>query len=386
MENVLYWLWLTLKPRMTSTNITHLLEHFETIQDIYETKEYKNIPSLTPGIIATLNDKSLDKAYEVYKRVEEIGAKILVFDDKDYPDMLRNIIDPPYVLYVKGEVLPWDRLFTIGVVGTRECDGDGRMNTINICRDLAKMGVTIVSGMARGIDGAAAEAALRMGAKTIAVLGCGVDVVYPPEHDKLYESILANGAVISEYPPGMGVAPWTFPARNRIIAGLSRGVLVTQAPKRSGALITARCAFENNRDVFAIPGSINDANYVGCNQIIQSYAKLVMNACDVVNEYPYDVERINLLKSEENNTEEGSKKSSNTYVNSIKVSIDDKKYSTLKSKEKEIIKLLIEGNMHIDEIIRSTNIPAGELNTMMVLLEMNGMVKKLPGNNYKLKL
>lgn len=386
MENVLYWLWLTLKPRMTSTNITHLLERFETVRDIYEATEYKNIQSLTPGIIATLNDKGLDKAREVYDRVEEIGAKILVFDDKDYPDMLRNIIAPPYVLYVRGEVLPWDRLFTIGVVGTRKYDNSGRMNTMNICRDLARMGVTIVSGMARGVDAAAAEAALRMGAKTIAVLGSGIDVVYPPEHEKLYESIIANGAVISEYPPGEGATRWTFPARNRIIAGLSRGVLVVQAPKNSGSLITARCAFENNRDVFAIPGNINDVNYAGCNQIIQSYAKLVMNACDIVNEYPYDVERIKLLKAEENNSYEDEKNSSNTYVSSIKVSIDDKKYSRLKPMEKEIIKLLIEGNMHIDEIIRRAGIPAGELNTMMVLLEMNGMVKKLPGNNYKLKL
>ena len=393
MENILYWLWLTTKARITSTKITHLLERYESIRDIYETTDYSRLNNFSPSLIAALNDKSLEHAREVYKRTEEAGARVLAFDDKDYPDMLRNIIDPPYVLYVKGENLPWDRLFTIGVVGTRKCDPYGRMATMNISRDLARMGVTVVSGKARGIDSIAAEAALRVGAKTIAVLGSGIDVIYPPENDKLYDAITKNGAVVTEYPPKTPALPTNFPIRNRIIVGLSRGVLVTQAPKRSGARISARCALENNRDVFAVPGDIFQMQYAGTNEIIKSYAKPITCANDIIVEYPYETGRMKLLKGENANDKSDMQNTGTesvlptpVYSNSIQVSVEDKKYANLKPKEKEIIKLLIESNLHTDEIIRKTGIPTGELNTIMVLLEMNGMVKRLPGNNYKLKL
>lgn len=382
MEHILYWLWLTTTPLINSTKITCLFERFETIEDIYRETEYNNIQAIGEREKKNLLNKELSRAKAVFKRTQELEAKILVFDDKDFPDMLRNIIDPPYVLYVRGEIMQWDRLFAIGVVGTRKCGDYGRIVTNNICHGLVRAGVTIVSGMARGIDSIAARAALRAGSKTIAVLGSGIDVIYPPENDGLYKTITENGAVITEYPPGEEAIPFHFPERNRIIAGLSRGVLVTEADKRSGALITAKCAFENNRDVFAVPGNILDPRYAGTNRIIQSYAKLVTCAEDILDEYPYELSH--MRKSGE--TTEKQEDYTEQFNCSVQVSIEDKKYSALKENEKAVIKLLIDRNFHVDELIRKTGIPAGELNTMMVLLEMNGLVKKLPGNNYKLKI
>ena len=189
MNRVLYWLWLTSKNYISSTKITCLLERFETIEEIYNSKDYNNIKLINEREKRILMDKSLDEAENIFKRTEELGAKILVFDDKDFPDRLRNIIDPPYVLYVKGEIMNWDRLFTIGVVGTRTCGDYGKIVTANICRDLTKAGVTIVSGMARGIDTIAGTTAIKNGGKTIAVLGSGIDVIYPPENKGVYYSI-----------------------------------------------------------------------------------------------------------------------------------------------------------------------------------------------------
>lgn len=225
---------------MTSTKITYLFEHYETIEEIYSAKEYKKAGPMPPAMQSALKDKSLDAAKRIYEETKRIGARILVFDDDSYPEMLRNIIDPPYVLYIKGENMQWDKLFTIGVVGTRNYDDYGKITTVRLCSQLARCGVTIVSGMARGIDSIAANSALRANGKTIAVLGSGLDVIYPPENKELYRRITEHGAVISEYPPGSEALRGHFPERNRIIAGLSRGVLVTEAPRRSGSLITAR--------------------------------------------------------------------------------------------------------------------------------------------------
>lgn len=383
MKHILYWLWLTSKQVINPTKITCLLERFETIEDIYNAKEYNNIQSINAREKKALMDKSLDKAEKILKRTQDIGAKILVFDDKDFPDMLRNIIDPPYVLYLKGEVMQWDRLFTIGVVGTRKCCDYGRIATVNICRGLVRTGVTIVSGMALGIDGIAANTAIRNGGKTIAVLGSGIDVIYPPEHRNLYKAITEHGAVITEYPPGSLGLRHHFPERNRIIAGLSRGVLVTEASIISGSLITARCAFENNRDVFAVPGNILESRYAGTNSIIQSYAKLVTCANDIIDEYPYEVSLMNRQKTEDTIADETYTEKVN---DSIQVSIEDKKYAMLDKKEKSIIELLIARNMHVDEIIRETGMQAGELNHIIVMLEIKGLIGKMPGNNYKLKI
>lgn len=397
-ENILYWVWLTTKPVMSPTKITCLRERFETIKDIYDEYEYNGIENIGPKEIKELRNKDLTEAQRVIEQTQRVGAKILTYEDINFPDMLRNIIDPPYVLYIKGELMSWDRLLTIGVVGTRKCSPYGRLVTSRLSRDMTKLGVTVVSGMARGLDAEAAWAALKAGGKTIAVLGSGIDVIYPRENEKLFYEICEHGAVITEYPPGSGPLPNHFPERNRIIAGLSKGVLVTEAPERSGALITANYALNSGRDVFAVPGNIFDAQYAGSNALIQHCAKLVMSVRDIIEEYPYAAKLLKqpkikvVIKTQniKNNFDENVEYSEEIHnapiQNEQNITIDSKRYALLKSEEKEIIELLIEKNMHIDELSRQLGKSAGEINTALTLLEIKRLIKKLPGNNYQLKL
>ncbi len=397
-ENLLYWVWLTIKPVISPMKITWLWERFETIKDIYTETEYNDIAGIGDKEKRALRDKDLSAAKDVIAKTERAGAKILTYEDINFPDMLRNIPDPPYVLYIKGEIMNWDRLLTIGVVGTRECTDYGIAATRKISRGLAKAGITVVSGMARGIDAEAAWAALRAGAKTIAVLGGGIDVIYPIENERLYYEICEHGAVMTEYPPGSRSLPGHFPVRNRIIAGLSRGVLVTEAPKISGSLITARLALDNGRDIFAVPGRIGDVKQVGANRLIQGCAKLVMTAEDILEEYPYDtallkppkikvvIKTQNMPGYNSEEIEEQSEEIQKEIRNERKMSIDSKRYAFLKPEEKEIITLLIEKDMNIDELARSLEKPVGEVNTILAMLEIKALVKRLPGNNYQLKM
>ena len=376
MDSLIYWVWLGNLPGIFSNKITALMEHFESIEEIYKATDYKNIPGISRGDALILGSKDLSHAKEIIERINKLGAYILTYDDIDYPDELRKIDSPPYVLYLKGEKLSWDRLFAIGVVGTRRCTAYGAKAADNLCFDLAARGITIVSGMARGIDSAAARAALRAGGKTIAVLGSGIDVIYPPENRELMEEIEKSGTVMTEYPPGSQPMAHHFPERNRIISGLSKGVLVIEAPLKSGALITANYALEAGRDLFAVPGEIFKDNSKGTNLLIKQGARIVSSAMDIIEEYPADIEK--LVPAEEKPEES---------VNNIRrITIDDEKYQALDKKEQSVISLLIEKNMHIDDISVHTGIDIGELNAMLPMLEMLGLIRKLPGDNYKLEV
>lgn len=376
MDNTIYWVWLANLSGIFPNKINALLEHFETPEEIYkaDAEAYKGIAGISRCDALVLNSKDLTNAKQIIDRTEEAGAVILTYDDKDYPDSLRKIPNPPYVLYLKGEVLPWDRLLCIGVVGTRNCSEYGREATHHIAYELALKGVTIVGGMAAGIDTVGAWAALEAGAKTVAVLGCGIDVVYPKENEKLMQKIIENGAVVTEYPPGTPPNGYHFPVRNRIINGLSKGVLVAEAPAKSGALITARYALETGRDVFVVPGRIFDYGFIGSNDLLKNAGKATICANDILEEYPYDVEK--LVPPERCEKAVGNIKA---------ISIEDEKYSKLGETEKTIIGLLIDGNKHIDELKAESNMDFDKLNSALPLLEMTGLIKKLPGDNYKLE-
>ncbi|MBO9370441.1 MAG: DNA-processing protein DprA, partial [Chloroflexi bacterium] len=217
------------------------------------------------------------------RRVAAVGAHILTWEDEGYPKLLAEIPDPPPVLYVRGELKPEDA-WAVAVVGTRRASTYGREVTRRLVSVLAQSGVTIVSGLARGVDAVAHQTALEAGGRTIAVLGCGIDLVYPPEHRELARRIAAQGALVSEYPLGTQPEPGNFPPRNRIISGLSLGVVITEAGRDSGALITADYAAEQGRDVFAVPGSILSAGCAGTNRLIQDGAKPVLDAADILQE------------------------------------------------------------------------------------------------------
>lgn len=400
MDNKLKWIWLTQKLQMNNLVISQLLAEFDSIDEIYERQDYSDVLCLKGAQRAALEDKSLIEAERIVSKTEEIGAEILTYDSPDYPGMLRTIDDPPYVLYIKGEIMKWDRLLCIAVVGTRSYTDYGIAATAAICRGLAKEGVTIVSGMARGIDSMAAYSALKSGCKTIAVIGCGLDIIYPPENDQLMENIIKHGAVITEYPPSTPPLGRHFPQRNRIISGLSRGTLVVQAPLKSGAIITANYALDNGKDVFAVPGDINVSESRGTNLLIKTGAKLVENSKDILDEYRAELELIKRpepmefefeytpqTQEEAKQNKEKKKQEKKALVNNeMTVSIDDERYKNLDDDEKMIIKMLIEKNMHIDEIQRATGIAMSKLNAKMFMLETGGYIIQMPGKFIRINI
>lgn len=376
MENVLYWIWLTSKPLISPQKITSLLEHFNTIEGIYQAKTYYNIPNIGEKEADALRNKSLQQAKRIKAETDAMGANIITFDDTRYPKGLRNIIPPPYILYVMGDIESLNNVLAIAVVGTRRYSDYGKIVTMRFAGSLAKSGVTIVTGLAVGADGAAARAALREGGRVVGVLGSGLDVMYPPENTDLIKTVAQKGVLISEYPPSTEAYKWHFPERNRIIAGLASGVLVTEAPKRSGSLITARIAMEAGRDVFAIPANVTENNSMGCNRIIQQGAKPVMSAEDILVEYPYAVRQTVKPK-----TQNKPKKEDKPDKNDI-----SSKFADLKDDDKRIVSVLMREDRHIDELSRELGINAGELNVKLTLLEMKGAIKKLAGGIYKINV
>ncbi|MGM9937492.1 MAG: DNA-processing protein DprA, partial [Candidatus Ornithomonoglobus sp.] len=299
----------------------------------------------------------------VRARMKEIGGRIITIEDEEYPALLKEIYSPPAVLYALGAKLNDEDELRIAVVGTRKYSAYGRRACEKLSKALAEKGAVIVSGMALGIDTFAAAAAVNAGRKTIAVLGSGIDVIYPYQNKDLYKEICRNGTILSEYPPGTRPLGYNFPRRNRIIAGLAQGTLVIQAPEKSGALITARYALENNRDVFAVPGEIYDINQVGTNELIKAGAKPVTCAEDILEEYGFEAPEKN-------------------EVTDRLAGID---MSGLSKTEAEILQLLNVSPLHPDEITRKLGVPGAETGTALMMLEISGLVVRDSGNIYDLK-
>lgn len=288
------------------------------------------------------------------KRMEELGIEVISFKDSRYPVNLKTIFDPPFLLYVRGTLIQEDA-DALAIVGTRRATVYGKLTTRRLARDLAREGVTVVSGMARGIDTEAHQGALEAGGRTIAVLGCGVDIVYPPENRGLMEEIIKKGAVISEFSLGQQPDAPHFPQRNRIISGLSKGVLVVEAPLKSGALITANFALDQGRDVFAVPGNINNPNSHGTNQLIKEGAKLVESVEDVLEELNFS--ELSQLKKEKINA----------------------KNPSLSPEEKEIFNLLKEEPSHIDLLVKLSRFPVSKVGELLMRLQIKSLVRELPG-------
>lgn len=282
-----YWVWLTTLPGLTNRSKLLLLEHFPSPEDIYyaQPEDLPPVEGLSSSQAALLSDKSTDRAEDVLARCAKGDIFLLTMQDALYPDRLRNIYDPPVLLYGRGRMPLFDEEAAVSVVGTRTCTPYGISSAEELGYQLAKEGAVVVSGLAKGIDGASHRGALRAGGFTAAVLGGGVDVVYPAENRRLYEDIAATGVLLSEYPPGTEPMGSHFPVRNRILSGLSLAVLVVEAPERSGALITANTALEQGRDVFAVPGPIDAPNSRGSNRLIRDGAGLVTCGWDILEGY-----------------------------------------------------------------------------------------------------
>ena len=286
------------------------------------------------------------------RRIDQFGANIVTTDDSEYPALLRQIYDPPLVLYVRGTLRPEDA-YAIAMVGTRQSTLYGRQTAERLARQLAASGVTVVSGGARGIDSAAHEGALQSGGRTIAVLGTGLDIVYPAENVKLYQRIAEQGAVITQFPFGRKGDKQSFPIRNRIVAGMTQGTAVVEANRASGALITANFAAEYGRTVYAVPGRVDSPRSAGCHDLIKDGAQLCESAEDVLAEFAH----LQAIEPEESKLP----------------------MPTLSHPEQQVFHVLTHEEMQQDEIIRRSELPAAQVSVILLQLEMKKLVQQHPG-------
>jgi DNA processing protein len=312
-----------------------------------------------------------EQASRQLEELDKMGAEVLTLAGERYPDLLRETYDPPIVLYAKGDVQRAMSQPALAVVGSRHCSTYGRNVTEMLARELAQRGVTIISGLARGVDSAAHRSAIEGGGLTVAVMGTGLDAVYPKENRKLADQIIEQGALITEFPLGTPPLPQNFPFRNRVISGLSLGVLIVEGAERSGSLITARMAYEQGREVFAVPGNITSSKSFGPNYLIKDGAKLVQTWRDVVEEFPLEL-KAPILASER------------TEQRQEQLSLDE---MALSDAEREVLVSLRDDEpVHIDQLISRMSLSSGELLSALLKLEMTDRIKQLPGKCFVRKL
>src|SRR5882762_4575319 len=359
-QSASYWLALALTQGLGPTRIRKLVEHFGSAERVFQA-------SLTE-LEAT--GKSLELAQQECAKAAECGAKIIALDDPAYPARLKEIYDPPVVLFVRGSV---EVISSPGIamVGTRHPTPYGLGMAERLSKDLAARGLVIISGMARGVDTASHRGAITVGGKTVAVFGTGIDVMYPKENSRLAEQILSlGGALISEFPVGTFPAPQNFPIRNRIISGMSAGVLVVEAAEYSGTRITARCALEQDRDVYAVPGNVTNKGSWGPNTLIKQGAKLVATWEDVWEELPTDIQdKLDAARPESSVPETAS------------LFPED----ATSPHERKIMRLLkSDESTHIDELVErlEAELSSSEIFAALFELELNGKIRQLPGKNF----
>lgn len=373
-SNTIYWLALSLTPGLGPTRGRKLAEHFKDPQEIFHASltELESLGLLAHSAQSIAMGKSLELASEELAKANVGKLAVLTKEDAQWPLRLSEIYDPPLVLYVRGNVEAISRP-GIAIVGTRHPTPYGIGMAERLACDLAAHGLAIYSGMARGVDSAAHRGAIK-GGKTVAVFGTGVDEIYPKENKKIADAILASGgALVSEFALGTFPAPQNFPIRNRIISGLSLGVLVVEAGEYSGTRITARCALEQSRELFAVPGNVTSRNSWGPNTLIKQGAKLTATWEDVWEELPADIKH--QLESEQQAAASDSSPQTENLFAEPKLSPGEKKVlSILKEHE----------STHIDEIIEKLEgqLSSSEIFTILFELELNGKIRQMPGKNY----
>lgn len=288
-ENSLYWIWLSEKCGVASKEFGVLATRYENPFDLYglEADEIEHLEGIGNALKARLGEKSLENAYSILRYCKQNDVEIISYGDARYPSRLKTIEDPPVLLYVKGRLPDLNSRLCVGMVGTRKMSEYGRQSAYKISYELAAANAVVVSGMALGVDGVAACGALAAKGSTVAVLGCGISVIYPKEHEALWREIVRHGAVVTEYAPMEKPFGYHFPKRNRLISGLCQGVLVVEGAEGSGALITAKCAIEQGRELFALPGKINESNSDGPNLLIQNGAHVALAAEDILRHYDF---------------------------------------------------------------------------------------------------
>ncbi len=406
---LIHWIWLATRPHMNDRDRLAVLSHFGNPEDIYfaDSAAYTEVPEMTQQIADSLKEKDLHEAGDILRQCVDLGIHICTFNDGAYPSRLKNIADPPMVLYYVGHLPDLDGTPVIAAVGTRKASPYGMNVAKRIGGQLARCGAIVVTGMAEGIDGAAAAGALTAGGTVVGVLGCGVDVVYPACNRGLFADVERRGCLMSEFSPGTEPFKWNFPRRNRIMSGLSNGVLVVEAPEKSGALITARQAADQGRDVFVVPGNVDVPTCIGSNALMREGAIPVRNGWDVVSEYlnlyPDKIRRDTSFVQPAGYTGEEKmepkvaqtpKKPTKTAESAEKEQKDsiDKQppqpyydIQALSGTQRTIAQLLLSGEQLVDDVIANSQMPAGEILSQLTLMEIQGIVVRKPGKRVALK-
>lgn len=351
-----YWVGFNLVKGIGAVRLRNLIQHFGDVETAWHASPQEmRAAGLGPKLIETMQQVRAGVSLElVWERVHSLGIQVLTWEDEAYPRRLKEIDQPPPVLYLRGNLLPEDE-WAVAIVGTRGITAYGRQVTAEITSVLARRGVTVISGLARGVDAEAHKAALNAGGRTLAVLGSGVDQIYPPEHRQLANQIIASGALMSDYAPGTPPDGVNFPPRNRIISGLSMAVIVIEAGERSGALITAEFAADQGREVFAVPGNINAPKSVGCNRLIHQGARPLLTPEDVL-------ESLDLASFQQQRVAR----------------------AVLPKDEVEarLLSVLTREPMHVDDIRARVDMPIEKVSATLALMELKGMVRQLGGMNF----
>ena len=413
---LIHWIWFATRTGMGDKMKCAILSHFEDPEEIYFAPEleFERFEELSPSAVESIMDKDLTPCEEILEQCQQKGIHILTYQDAAYPARLKNIPDPPMVLYYKGTLPHFDELPVIGVVGTRKASVYGMTSAKRLGYQIAACGGCVVSGMASGIDGAAMKGALTAGGTVVGILGCGADVVYPASNRWLYADTEKYGCLLSEFPPGTAPLGRNFPRRNRIISGLSCGVLVVEAPEKSGALITARLSADQGRDVFVVPANIDVETAVGSNALLRDGAIPVSSGWDILSEYRYQFpgkirenrspvrltvndeelsrERETPAKVAQEPKKSGEKKPKLSLLrkkvidNSEKSAYSDfkKTHSALTADEQSIVSALEKGQRLVDDVIAELDLAPGVILAALTMLEIKGVVRRLPGRYVEL--
>ena len=418
MSTLKYWVWFAERRGLRPDTRGALLERFGNPQGVYFAgeKELQEL-SLRETELLSLRDKSTESAERILERCTELDVRILTLQDAAYPNRLRNIYDPPSLLYVLGRLPAVDEQAAVAIVGTRKATPYGIKMGRRMGYEITKGGGLVVSGLAEGVDSAGAEGALRAGGSCIGVLGTAIDQVYPRFNRKLFADVQTVGALVSEYPPGAPIQRGTFPRRNRILSGLSVGVVVIEAPEKSGALITAARALEQGRDLFVVPGNVDSPACEGSNALMKDCAKAVTCGGDVLSEYTHLYTGIQpltgataLIPQEEEppeRTEEPVPRREDTHretegrflklrVPKGKKEIDkpgERAYidmqtclAGLTEQQLKLVSVMKRPSMHIDDIIDESGLPAASVLSEMTMLEISGIVRRENGKRFSLNI
>lgn len=388
MSALKYWLWLTQLRGLANQTRLALLRHFGVPENIFyaDAGEILLTEGITRDQAALLENHDLSAADKILADCQRLDISLLTFQDAAYPSRLKNIYDPPCLLYVKGRLPAFDEELAVAVVGTRDCTPYGIACAEKLGYGLTCGGAVVVSGLAKGVDAAATRGALRAGGVTVGVVGNGLDVHYPYESRYLYEDVAAAGVLLSEYPPGAEPARSHFPARNRILSGLSAAALVVEAPERSGALITAGTAMEQGREVFAVPGPIDAPASAGCNRLIQDGAGLVIDAWDILGNYTEQFpDKLRGERAREvpqvlgyqarQRTEEARPVPPSVSLSHNDLGLTDDQIALLRVLDDQEPAL-------VDDLIEQTGIPTRRVLSAMTLLEIENLVVQHSGKRY----